>query len=67
MRWTAVTLAVMMTGAMMAQETSADFTKNADIPYAQMDGVDAERLSLDLYAPEEAEGAPIMLYVHGGG
>ncbi|MFW5868240.1 MAG: hypothetical protein ACOCX2_10515 [Armatimonadota bacterium] len=38
MRWASVALAVMMTGAMMAQETSADFTRNADIPYPQSRG-----------------------------
>lgn len=67
MRWTGVALAVMMAGGLMAQETLANLTKHADVAYAQMDGVDPERLSLDLYAPDEAENAPIMLYVHGGG
>ena len=50
-----------------APELPAGVTKHADIPYAQMEGVDSQSLSLDLYAPEDAENAPIMLYVHGGG
>lgn len=42
-------------------------TRHADIAYAQMEGVDPQRLSLDLYVPDGAEGAPIVLFVHGGG
>ena len=42
-------------------------TKHPGIAYAQIEGVDPERLSLDLYAPDDAADAPIMLYVHGGG
>lgn len=42
-------------------------TKHADIAYAEVDGVEPQRLMLDIYAPEGAENAPVMLYVHGGG
>jgi polyhydroxybutyrate depolymerase len=42
-------------------------TKHADIAYAEIEGSDPERLSLDLYAADGAEDAPIMLNVHGGG
>ncbi len=42
-------------------------TKHADIAYASIDGVAPRHLSLDLYVPDGAEGAPIMLFVHGGG
>lgn len=37
------------------------------IAYRQIEGCDPESLSLDLYAPEDAQAAPIMLFVHGGG
>ncbi|MFP3903763.1 MAG: alpha/beta hydrolase fold domain-containing protein [Armatimonadota bacterium] len=37
------------------------------IAYRQIEVSDPERLSLDLYAPEGAQAAPIMLFVHGGG
>ncbi|MCY4014847.1 MAG: carboxylesterase family protein [Gammaproteobacteria bacterium] len=42
-----------------------------DVVYADLPGVDRERLTLDLYMPSDAAGAkarrPIVLYVHGGG
>ena len=42
-----------------------------DIVYQAIDGVDPERLSLDLYLPGSAQRraarAPIVLYLHGGG
>ena len=42
-----------------------------DIVYGAIDGVDPERLSLDLYLPgpdhPPAARAPIVLYLHGGG
>ena len=42
-----------------------------DIVYGAIDGVDPERLSLALYLPgpdhPPAAGAPIVLYLHGGG
>ena len=42
-----------------------------DVVYQAIDGVDPERLSLDLYLPgpdhPEATRAPIVLYLHGGG
>ena len=42
-----------------------------DIVYQSVDGVDEERLSLDLYLPSPAHRrsarAPIILYLHGGG
>jgi len=44
-----------------------DMQKHLDIPYANADGVDPNLLSLDIYAPPGAEGAPVMVFVHGGG
>ena len=42
-----------------------------DVVYQEIPGVDAERLSLDLYLPgggqPERARAPIVLYLHGGG
>ena len=41
-----------------------------DVVYGEMSGVDAERLSLDLYTPEQRRSErplPIVLYLHGGG
>ena len=54
-------------GLRPASEAGGRVLKHADIAYARMQGVDPASLSLDLYAPEGVEGAPIMLYVHGGG
>ena len=42
-----------------------------DVVYADVPGVDPQRLSLDLYLPKETQALPsrrpIVLYVHGGG
>ncbi len=39
-----------------------------DIRYAEMPpGVDANLLSLDVYAPKDATNLPVMIYIHGGG
>ena len=38
-----------------------------DIPYAEIDGVDAKLLSLDLYAPKKNGKHPVMVMIHGGG
>jgi Esterase/lipase len=44
-----------------AEETMERLTVHRDLPYA-----DHERGRLDLYAPDGAEGAPVVLFVHGG-
>ncbi|MFH0945812.1 MAG: alpha/beta hydrolase [Planctomycetota bacterium] len=41
--------------------------KHFNIPYAKIEGVDPNLLSLNLYAPAGAQDAPVMVYVHGGG
>jgi acetyl esterase/lipase len=39
-----------------------------DIRYAEVPpGVDANHLSLDVYAPKDAKNLPVMIYIHGGG
>ena len=45
----------------------AGVTRIADVPYAEIDGVDAERLSLDVYVRDGLADAPVVLYAHGGG
>lgn len=75
MRWPVLMLAAALSVGVPAQEARwgrlgappEGVTKHADIAWTQIEGVDASRLSLDLYAPDDAEDAPIMLYVHGGG
>lgn len=43
----------------------------ADVPYAEMPGVDANLQSLDIYVPEPvpdaASSMPVVIWVHGGG
>jgi acetyl esterase/lipase len=41
--------------------------KHADIPYVAADADGSELQSLDAYVPAAAGGAPVMVYVHGGG
>lgn len=47
--------------------TRAEIVKSSDIPYAAIEGVDANSLCLDIYVPQGAEGAPVLVMVHGGG
>ena len=50
-------------------------TENLNIPYASMPGVDPNLLSLDIYAPRDADnkpeaksaGLPVLVMIHGGG
>ena len=42
-------------------------TTHLNVPYAKAEGVAPRLLSLDIYAPKDAKGCPVMLYVHGGG
>lgn len=41
--------------------------KWTDIPYAVFEGVEAQRLSLDVYAPESEGPHPVIVFIHGGG
>ena len=36
------------------------------VRYARSAGVAAHLLSVDIYSPANAEGCPVMIYVHGG-
>jgi arylformamidase len=47
--------------------SSKGFKSTLEVPYATLEGVDQNLLSLDIYAPEKAAGAPVLLFVHGGG
>ncbi len=38
-----------------------------DVPYAQRADADPALTRLDLYAPEGAQGLPVVVFVHGGG
>ncbi len=39
----------------------------ADLPYRSVAGVAPHLLSLDVYTPAGVSGAPVLVYVHGGG
>ncbi len=38
-----------------------------DIPYISIPNVDLDLTSLDVYAPNDADDAPVLIFVHGGG
>ncbi|MFM9167146.1 MAG: carboxylesterase family protein, partial [Verrucomicrobiota bacterium] len=47
---------------------AAAIVTQMDIRYAEVPpGVDANHLSLDVYAPKGAKNLPVMIYIHGGG
>lgn len=43
-----------------------DIVETLNVPYASVEGVDQNLLSLDIHAPKGAKGAPVVMYVHGG-
>ncbi|REJ83681.1 MAG: alpha/beta hydrolase [Acidobacteria bacterium] len=45
----------------------AGLVVHEDLRYAEIEGVEPERLSLDVYTLEGREEAPVVLFVHGGG
>ena len=47
--------------------SEAGVVRIADIPYTDIEGVDPERVLLDVYVREGLVDAPVILYVHGGG
>ncbi|MCU0723508.1 MAG: alpha/beta fold hydrolase, partial [Planctomycetes bacterium] len=50
-----------------AAETPAAVRKHLDLAYADPDPAAPKARRLDLYAPEGASSAPVMVFVHGGG
>ncbi len=47
--------------------SEAGVVRITEVPYAAIEGVDPERLSLDVYVRNGLADAPVILYVHGGG
>ena len=49
-------------------DNKTDYVEYKDIPYLVESGITNEKQqSLDVYAPEDASDAHVMVYVHGGG
>jgi acetyl esterase/lipase len=44
----------------------AEVVTRFDIPYAAIEGVDPNLLSLDIHTAQGAQGAPVMVFIHGG-
>jgi len=44
-----------------------ELVRKLDIRYATMEGVEAKFHSLDVYAPKNAKGLPVLIFIHGGG
>lgn len=49
-----------------APATKVDIVETLNVPYATIEGVDPNLLSLDIHAPKGAKAAPVVIYVHGG-
>jgi acetyl esterase/lipase len=43
-----------------------DIVETLNVPYATIAGVEPNLLSLDIHAPKDAKGLPVVMYVHGG-
>jgi acetyl esterase/lipase len=59
-----ITLLLALSATAFAADPPAGYRKLADIPFAEVDG---HKLALDLYLPEGKQGAPLVVFVHGGG
>jgi acetyl esterase/lipase len=44
-----------------------ELVRKLDIRYATMADVEAKFHSLDVYAPKNAKGLPVLIFIHGGG
>ncbi|NOX54520.1 MAG: alpha/beta hydrolase fold domain-containing protein [Planctomycetes bacterium] len=53
-------------GAPSAEEL-ANIKTTLDVPYAEGAGRSDRLLRLDIYAPKQGAGHPVVIYVHGGG
>lgn len=49
-----------------AAAEKVEVVETLDVPYASIEGVDPNLLSLDIHAPKGAKGLPVVIYVHGG-
>ena len=43
-----------------------DIVETLNVPYASVEDVDPNLLSLDIHAPKGAKDVPVVMYVHGG-
>lgn len=59
-----LTLFFALSAALSAADAPAGYSKQPDITFATVDG---HELKLDLYMPEGKKGAPLVVFVHGGG
>ncbi len=50
----------------MSPAASVEIVETLNVPYATIDGVEPNLLSLDIHAPKDAKGLPVVMYVHGG-
>ncbi len=62
--------ALLLLGLVVSSTAESDLkglTVHRDVQYREIVGVDPGLLSLDIYAPEDASGLPVLMMVHGGG
>ncbi len=60
-------LASLLLAAALAWSGAAHAAAYDDVVYRDLPGADPRRLSLDLATPDGAAGAPLVVFVHGGG
>jgi acetyl esterase/lipase len=63
----AVLIAVLSLGVLPVQAQGDGKLTKTTLAYAQREGVDPDRLSLDIYTPNGAQNWPVMVMIHGGG
>jgi acetyl esterase/lipase len=58
---------LLLCGAALAAAQDGDLIAARDIPYREVEGVDPNLLSLDVYTLEDAADRPLLVMIHGGG
>ncbi len=53
-------------GTATPSTAKVEIVETLNVPYASVEGVDPNLLSLDIHASKTAKGAPVLIYVHGG-
>lgn len=57
---------VTSTASVPVPVAKVDIVETLNVPYASVEGVDPNLLSLDIHAPKAVKIAPVLIYVHGG-
>ena len=67
LRWAPTEPAAAWDGVRDASEFGAVCPQGSSFDWVEVQGTDEDCLSVNVWSPEDAEGAPVMVWIHGGG